>query len=420
MLTLPVPPMLKLFSAGVAFGGFWTPPEDHIPSSLGPVFRFGLVVPDSPLELDASVLMSSGELREVPFRESTSLTHAALLTDVVDGYRMDVAVGGGIGWRHLAIQQETYEGKSAAESLAYLQDPAIDFLLVAEAQARLWIAGPVHLRADVAAMMSAGNQPEDGKDHIYPLFMGSLGLDLRYEPPPDRDHDGVPDRDDRCADSLEDLDFFDDQDGCLDPDDDKDSLLDVVDQCKDAAEDLDGFQDQDGCPDHNNDRDAYPDSMDGCPDEGENENSWKDGDGCPDTVPEDLAAALGIRRDIVFHGEELDPSSEVALAGLRALLDRYPDVVMIFRVYTDGEKGATAASALTMAQSRVLYAWFTRRGVDFHRLDFRWGGDNLPLNADKTEAEHAENRRVDVGLVDNVGADGKPIEFNPLPLEQWR
>ena len=47
-----------------------------------------------------------------------------------------------------------------------------------------------------------------------------FGIDLRAEPPPDRDHDGVTDAQDQCPDSLEDLDFYDDQDGCLDPDDD--------------------------------------------------------------------------------------------------------------------------------------------------------------------------------------------------------
>ena len=420
MQALPFPPMFKLFSAGVAFGGFWTPPEDLVPSGYGPAFRFGLVVPESPLELDFTVQLASGELRQIPYPEQTSLSHVALLVDVVDGYRTDVAVGGGLGWRHVHLDPVTIDGWLASESLQIEDNPVMDVLIAADAQWRYWLVGPLHLRADVTGMLSVGGQPVTSGTHLYPIVGASLGLDLRWEPPPDRDHDGVPDRDDKCPDSLEDFDYYDDQDGCLDPDDDKDGIPDVQDQCKGSAEDLDGYQDTDGCPDHNNDRDAYPDSMDQCPDAPETENSWEDGDGCPDDLPADLAAALGVRRDIQVSGETVDAASEPALAGLQALLVKYPSIVLIFHVYWDGDQGATFPREHTLVQAKALYAWFTAHGVDEHRLDFRWDGDNHPLNADGTEAEHLGNRRIEVGLVDTVGADGKPIEFNPLPREQWR
>lgn len=420
MLALPLPPMLKLFSAGVAFGGFWSPPEDYVAPDIGPAFRFGLVVPDSPLEIDFTVLASSGELREIPYPEQTSYTHVTLWTDLVDAYRTDIAVGGGLGWRHLLIAPVTLGGKLPSQSLQFDSNPAMDVLISADAQWRYRLVGPLHLRADLNAMVSVGGEPLTQGTHVYPVLSGAVGVDVRWEPPSDRDQDGVADTEDRCPESLEDHDFFDDADGCLDPDDDKDGILDVTDQCKGSAEDPDGHQDTDGCPEANNDKDAYPDVFDQCPNEAESENSWQDGDGCPDVLPAELQASLGVRRDIVFAGEVLDPTSDVALTQLQGLLTTYPAVVLGFRVYTDGEKGATAASLLTLAQSKVLYAWFIAHGVDRHRLDFHWGGDNLPLNADKTDAEHLENRRVEVLLVDTVGADGKTIEFNPQPLEQWR
>lgn len=420
MQPLPLPPMVKLFSAGVAFGGFWTPPEDYVPSGIGPAFRLGLVIPDSPLELEFTAQLASGELRRVPYPESTSLNHVVVFDDLVDGYRMDVAVGGGLGWRHVALEPVTIDGRLVSESLQIDSNPAIDALISADAQWRVWVVGPIHFRADVSAFLSVGGEPRDTGTHAWPILSASAGLDLRWEPPPDRDRDGVPDKEDRCPESLEDVDFYDDADGCLDPDDDRDSIPDVEDECKGAAEDVDGFLDADGCPDHNNDRDAYPDSMDQCPNESESENGWIDGDGCPDTLPEDLAAGLGPRRDIVFVGTQLDPASEPALLSLQALLVRYPDISLAVRAYWDGDKGATIARDITLEQCKSLHAWFVAHGVDTHRLDFHWGGDNLPLNADKTEAEHLENRRIDIGLVDTVGSDGKKIEFNPLPMEQWR
>lgn len=65
---------------------------------------------------------------------------------------------------------------------------------------------------------------------------------------PDTDADGVPDIHDGCTDELEDVDGFEDSDGCPDPDNDGDGIIDTVDACPDESEDMDVFQDGDGCP----------------------------------------------------------------------------------------------------------------------------------------------------------------------------
>ena len=65
-------------------------------------------------------------------------------------------------------------------------------------------------------------------------------------------------------------------------DSDGDGLLDAEDRCPNAAEDVDGFEDGDGCPDPDNDRDGVPDTEDACPLEAEVINGVRDDDGCPD------------------------------------------------------------------------------------------------------------------------------------------
>ena len=67
----------------------------------------------------------------------------------------------------------------------------------------------------------------------------------------DRDKDGVNDDLDGCPQAPEDIDGFEDLDGCPDPDNDGDGILDSRDRCRDVAEDLDGYEDQDGCPEDN-------------------------------------------------------------------------------------------------------------------------------------------------------------------------
>lgn len=127
----------------------------------------------------------------------------------------------------------------------------------------------------------------------------------------DNDGDGILDGPDECPDEPEDFDGFEDEDGCADLDNDGDTILDVHDLCPNEAgplerqgcpivdqdgdgildaddacpaeaEDVDGFQDEDGCPDPDNDGDGILDVDDKCPDQAEDLDQFNDMDGCPD------------------------------------------------------------------------------------------------------------------------------------------
>ena len=98
----------------------------------------------------------------------------------------------------------------------------------------------------------------------------------------DADSDKVADEDDRCPEQLEDIDGFEDEDGCPDPDNDKDLVPDVEDECPDQAEDADDYRDEDGCPEPDNDNDGIADADDRCPLAAEDFDGEDDADGCPD------------------------------------------------------------------------------------------------------------------------------------------
>lgn len=69
----------------------------------------------------------------------------------------------------------------------------------------------------------------------------------------------------------------------IDPaDPDGDGIIGRQDRCPSVAEDLDGFEDDDGCPELDNDVDGLRDSVDLCPAAPEVINGYLDGDGCPD------------------------------------------------------------------------------------------------------------------------------------------
>ena len=114
----------------------------------------------------------------------------------------------------------------------------------------------------------------------------------------DSDRDGIADADDACRGAAEDLDGFEDADGCPDLDNDGDGVPDPLDQCSDAAEDADGFLDEDGCPELDNDQDGVPDASDRCPDDAEVFNGHDDDDGCPDERPRDDSDGDSYKDDV--------------------------------------------------------------------------------------------------------------------------
>ncbi len=103
----------------------------------------------------------------------------------------------------------------------------------------------------------------------------------------DRDGDGVIDSVDQCPTEPEDMDGYEDSDGCPDLDNDLDGIPDSRDKCPTEPEDVDGFEDEDGCPDLDNDKDGIPDTADACPLKPETKNGFKDEDGCPDAPDSD-------------------------------------------------------------------------------------------------------------------------------------
>ncbi len=89
----------------------------------------------------------------------------------------------------------------------------------------------------------------------------------------DRDSDGVPDRKDLCPNQAEDIDEFEDKNGCPDPDNDGDGTLDETDLCKNEA----GPVHNKGCPVVDSDGDGLSDIEDKCP----RENGPVGNRGCP-------------------------------------------------------------------------------------------------------------------------------------------
>ena len=298
----------------------------------------------------------------------------------------------------------------------------------------------------------------------------------------DRDGDGYDDKADKCPDDPEDFDSFEDYDGCPDKDNDKDGVLDASEfkdgkwisldkkiengreiDCRNEPEDMDQFEDEDGCPDPDNDRDTKLDGVDKCPNDPEDFDQFEDDDGCPDKdndgdkvldaaelvrnadgtyqwTNNDKKSENGVERDcrnnpedfdnfededgcpdvliinncqiklsdkiyFKFNKWDIDPKSFKVLDEVRDTLNAAPDIKIWIEGHTDS-KGSNKFNK-TLSQKRVdsVKKYLVEQGkIDGARLEPVGWGEEKPLGDDpktnKTADGRAANRRVEFNLKD--------------------
>jgi OOP family OmpA-OmpF porin len=220
-------------------------------------------------------------------------------------------------------------------------------------------------------------------------------------PDADNDGDGVPDAQDKAPNEPEDKDSFQDEDGAPEPDNDGDGFADAQDKCPNEAEDKDGFQDEDGCPDLDNDNDGVSDADDKCPDQLETKNGYQDTDGCTDEVPKAVAKFTGVIKGIQFDTGKATikkASNKTLDAAVKVLVD-YPDVKMEIQGHTDDVGDAESNRKLSQERADAVKAYFVGKGIPEDRLRTVGFGPDKPVDPAKTAKARALNRRVEFQLI---------------------
>ena len=233
------------------------------------------------------------------------------------------------------------------------------------------------------------------------------------EPPPapvDTDADGLLDPDDLCPTEPEDMDGFEDENGCPDPDNDQDGVLDADDQCPTEQEDRDGFRDDDGCPDTDNDQDGFADDLDRCPDEPETVNQYEDEDGCPDERPAVDVELERLAHQLYFPNDRvrLTPPSRRVLAQLVELLQAHPELTKV-RIEAHASETGTPEYNLELSRRRAerVVRRLVEAGIEESRLEIQALGDSQPAVPGDHEDAHTLNRRVEFVVIER-GATASP------------
>jgi outer membrane protein OmpA-like peptidoglycan-associated protein len=259
----------------------------------------------------------------------------------------------------------------------------------------------------------------------------------------DRDHDGIWDDVDRCPDTPEDKDGFQDTDGCPDLDNDADTIPDATDKCPNVPEDRDGFEDADGCPELDNDKDGLLDRADKCPNEPEDADGWDSLDGCPDP-DNDADGILDVKDLCPFEPETVNgyadndgcPDEEnVRVVGDRIVLDdrvhffvnsavirqvSYPLLQRLAKLVAEhpeythiaveghaDERGAEDFNRkLSDDRARSVLEFMVKQGIARERLSSQGFGSSRPLVDKKNEYSWLLNRRVEFAVTRQMREGG--------------
>ncbi len=231
---------------------------------------------------------------------------------------------------------------------------------------------------------------------------------------PDNDGDSIPDTADKCPTQPESVNGFQDEDGCPDQepvDSDKDGLMDGQDKCPAQPEDKDGFQDEDGCQDPDNDKDGVPDWEDQCPAQPEVINGVKDDDGCPDEGKSKvrLESKRIVILDKVYFATAKDvilPKSFDLLKQVASVLRANPQIELL-RVegHTDNQGKPAKNQNLSERRAARVRAFLIKEGVAAERLESVGYGQTKPVDTNKTAAGRENNRRVEFNILKIAGED---------------
>lgn len=271
----------------------------------------------------------------------------------------------------------------------------------------------------------------------YRLVVGLGYSALGTAPVVDVDGDGLLGKADACPDKAEDVDRFQDDDGCPDLDNDGDGFVDAKDSCPDEREDIDGVNDGDGCAETDGDQDGVPDGSDQCPGDPEDLDGNADTDGCEeidadsdaDGVPDyrDQCPSEPIRKgqnpktsdgcprlaeitgdkivitDKIFFAEGksvLLPTSTPVLTAVAQVLKEHPEVKdLLIEGHTDDVGNDEANYTLSEDRARSVMAWLIANGVDRNRLAAKGYGETKPLGPNDSDESRAKNRRVEFTIV---------------------
>jgi outer membrane protein OmpA-like peptidoglycan-associated protein/opacity protein-like surface antigen len=179
---------------------------------------------------------------------------------------------------------------------------------------------------------------------------------------PDGDGDGVVDPDDKCPKVAART-----KDGCP-ADTDGDSIPDNIDKCPKKPENVNGYQDKDGCPDK-----------------------------IPVAVRRFSGNIRGIY--FAYAKAKIRRRSHRTLGAAARILKKYAGLRILIRGHTDNRGKMSVNLALSLQRAEAVKAWLVKKGVAASRLEAEGVGPKEPIANNRRRRGRAKNRRIEFRLI---------------------
>ncbi len=274
---------------------------------------------------------------------------------------------------------------------------------------------PTHFQhnAGLKFKFGASDKDNDGIIDEEDACPDEAGL-AQFQGCPDKDLDGIKDSEDACPDEAGSVEMK----GC--PDTDGDGVKDSDDACPEVA----GLPALNGCPD--TDGDGVADKNDECPTvKGERDNKgcpWPDTDkdgvldkddkcptvvgtvannGCPAVTEEAIKKLNDYAKTILFDTSKstFQQQTYPVLEAMLGILNEYPTAKFMLEGHTDSDGKDDKNLQLSKDRAAAVKDWLIGKGVSSDRLTSEGYGETRPVAPNKTKADKAKNRRVEVKLM---------------------
>lgn len=215
-------------------------------------------------------------------------------------------------------------------------------------------------------------------------FQHLLGVAFLFGADPDRDGDGIIDKEDACPDipgtqALQ---------GC--PDQDGDGITDAQDDCPTVF----GIAALKGCPDR--DGDGIKDEDDNCPEvAGSRENS-----GCPDAMEEVVIQLDEIGQRIYFEvdSSEITPQCSIIIDEVVAVLKTNSGYSVEVHGHTDSTGSVEYNQTLSERRASAVKEHLISKGISRDRIQTLGFGETRPVQSNATAEGRKFNRRTEFKL----------------------
>jgi OOP family OmpA-OmpF porin len=216
--------------------------------------------------------------------------------------------------------------------------------------------------------------------------------------PADRDEDGVPDADDACPDVAGVKTDDPKTNGCP-PDRDKDGVPDANDACPDQPGVKTSDPKTNGCPvDPDRDKDGIPNEDDACPDAAGPASPDPKANGCPRAFVQGAQIKILDQVRFATGSAAIVPgrqSEDVLGAVLKILLD-HPEInALRVEGHTDNQGSAVTNHTLSEQRAASVVRWLVQHGIDASRLSSQGFGFDRPIDTNDTPEGRKNNRRVE-------------------------